>query len=44
MMHGFKDSMKRESEMTDLSEMGYFLGVEVRQSADGIHINQKNHA
>lgn len=44
MMHGFKVSMKREFEMTDLGEMKYFLGVEVRQSAKGIHISQKKYA
>ncbi|XP_050916198.1 uncharacterized mitochondrial protein AtMg00810-like [Lathyrus oleraceus] len=44
MMQGFKNSMKREFEMTDLGEMKYFLGVEVRQNARGIHISQKKYA
>ncbi|KAJ9547861.1 LOW QUALITY PROTEIN: hypothetical protein OSB04_020404 [Centaurea solstitialis] len=44
MLSSFKDSMKREFEMTDLGEMKYFLGVEIRQSAAGIHISQKKYA
>lgn len=44
MMGNFKESMKREFEMTDLGEMKYFLGVEIRQSANGIHIGQKKYA
>ena len=37
----FKCSMKSEFEMTDLGKMRYFLGVEVVQSAKGIHLCQK---
>lgn len=41
MMSSFKESMKREFEMTDLGEMKYFLGVEIWQSSTGVHISQK---
>lgn len=44
MMQSFKTSMKREFEMIDLGKMKYFLGVEVRQNARGIHISQKKYA
>lgn len=33
MIQGFKNSMKREFEMTDLDEMKYFLGIEMHQNA-----------
>jgi len=44
MVSKFKESMKKEFEMTDLGEMKYFLGVEIRQSSKGIHIGQKKYA
>lgn len=44
MMECFKNSMKREFEMTDLGEMKYFMVVEARQNARGIHISQKKYA
>ena len=44
MMQGFKSSMKKEFEMTDLGEMRYFLGIEVCQNAEGVHISQKKYA
>lgn len=44
MMNRFKESMKREFEMTDLGKMKYFLGVEIRQNSNGIHICQKKYA
>ncbi|CAA7052584.1 unnamed protein product [Microthlaspi erraticum] len=44
MLEEFKQSMKREFEMTDLGLMRFFLGVEVRQSSDGIHLCQKKYA
>ncbi|CAA7019223.1 unnamed protein product [Microthlaspi erraticum] len=40
----FKSSMQREFEMTDMGKMKFFLGVEVHQSSDGIHISQKKYA
>ena len=38
---GFKNSMQKEFEMTYLGTMKYFLGVEVKQSEEGISICQK---
>jgi len=35
--------MKFEFEMTDLGKMRYFLGVEVLQSLNGIHLCQKKY-
>lgn len=40
----FKNSMMLEFEMTDLWKMKYFLGVEVKQSQDGIFICQRKYA
>ncbi|GKA37146.1 retrovirus-related pol polyprotein from transposon TNT 1-94 [Tanacetum coccineum] len=40
----FKVSMKSEFEMSDMGEMRFFLGVEVIQSEDGIHLNQRKYA
>lgn len=40
----FKESMKKEFDMTDLGRMSYFLGVEVVQSAAGIFISQGKYA
>lgn len=39
----FKSSMQSEFEMTDMGNMKFFLGVEVNQSSDGIHICQKKY-
>ncbi|XP_048228240.1 secreted RxLR effector protein 161-like [Ricinus communis] len=36
--------MKKEFEMTDLREMKYFLGIEINQGAEGIHICQRKYA
>lgn len=44
MISKFKESMKSEFEMTDPGEMKYFLGVEIQQSANGIHICQRKYA
>ena len=40
----FKDSMKREFDMTDLGRMRYFLGLEVLQKSNGIFISQHKYA
>lgn len=40
----FKDSMRKEFDMSDLGKMKYFLGVEVMQSSKGIFISQKKYA
>jgi hypothetical protein len=44
MFKGFKDSMMREFDMSDLGRMKYFLGVEVIQNAELIFICQKKYA
>lgn len=40
----FKSSMQNEFEMTDLGKMKFFLGVEIYQGDDGIHISQTKYA
>lgn len=40
----FKQSMKREFDMTDLGRMRYFLGIEVVQKSNGIFICQRKYA
>lgn len=40
----FKAAMMKEFEMTDLGLMKYFLGIEVKQSTDGISISQSKYA
>lgn len=40
----FKDSMKKEFNMSDLGKMKYFLGVQVVQISKGIFISQKKYA
>nr|GEV52305.1 hypothetical protein [Tanacetum cinerariifolium] len=40
----FKVSMRSEFEMSNMGEMCFFLGVEVIQSEDGIHLNQRKYA
>ena len=40
MIEEFKHSMKKEFDMTDLSKMRYFLGIEVLETSFGIHISQ----
>ncbi|GJV88201.1 retrovirus-related pol polyprotein from transposon TNT 1-94 [Tanacetum coccineum] len=39
----FKQSMKKEFDMTDLGRMRYFLGIEVVQKNDGIFICQRKY-
>lgn len=44
MFKRFKESMKKEFDMTNLGKMRYFLGVEVVQNSDGIFIGQRKYA
>ena len=40
----FKASMSKKFEMSDLGKLTYYLGIEVRQGADGIEIKQEAYA
>jgi len=40
----FKSAMKNEFEMTDLGLMRYFLGIEVKQTQDGMFMSQQKYA
>ena len=40
----FKATMKNEFEMTDLGLMRYFLGIEVKQTQDGMFMSQQKYA
>lgn len=42
-IENFKMKMKNELEMTDLGDLGYFLGLEFIQTENGIHINQRKY-
>lgn len=44
MFEEFKKAMTREFEMTDIGLMSYYLGIEVKQTKDGIFISQENYA
>lgn len=44
MIEEFKKSMQCEFDMTDLGKMRYFLGIEVLQAPNGIHVSQAKYA
>ncbi|KAF2308357.1 hypothetical protein GH714_000231 [Hevea brasiliensis] len=44
MFEEFKKEMAEEFDMTDIELMSYYLGIEVKQSDDGIFISQKAYA
>lgn len=44
MYKDFKKAMTKEFEMTDIGEMSFFLGVEVKQMRDIIFMSQKKYA
>jgi len=44
MFSEFKSSMKKNFDMTDLGKMSFFLGVEVKQSEEGISMSQAKYA
>ena len=43
MFDDFKKFITNEFEMTDIGQMSYFLGLEVKQSEDGIFMSQKKY-
>ena len=44
MVDEFKREMAAELKMTDIGLMSYYLGIEVKQSDEGIFMSQKNYA
>jgi hypothetical protein len=42
--HEFSDEMKQELEMSMIGELNYFLGLQVKQTAEGIFISQSKYA
>lgn len=44
MINEFKKAMTSEFEMTDLGQMRYFLGLEIRQEEGGIFVSQEAYA
>lgn len=44
MMEEFKMTMKSELDMTDVGKMSFFLGIEVTQLSDRIHVSQSKYA
>ena len=39
----FKEEMQRDFEMSDLSIMSYFLGIEIKQLSNGIFLSQRKY-
>ena len=44
LINEFKACMKKKFEMTDLGDLQYFLGLEVKQLKDGIFVSQRKYA
>ena len=44
MFDDFKKVLTNKFEMIDICKMSYFLGVEVKQSKDGIFMSQRKYA
>lgn len=42
-VENFRKDMKKTFEMNDLGLMSYFLGLEIKQDALGIHVSQKKY-
>jgi hypothetical protein len=42
--HEFSEEMKQEFEMSMIGELNYFLGLQVKQTAEGIFISQSKYA
>jgi hypothetical protein len=42
--HEFYEEMKQEFEMSMIGELNYFLGLQVKQTAEGIFISQSKYA
>jgi hypothetical protein len=42
--HEFSEKMKQEFEMSMIGELNYFLGLQVKKTAEGIFISQSKYA
>jgi hypothetical protein len=42
--HEFSEEMTQEFEMSMIGELNYFLGLQVKQTAEGIFISQSKYA
>jgi hypothetical protein len=42
--HEFSEEMKQEFEMSMIGELNYFLGLQVKQTVEGIFISQSKYA
>jgi hypothetical protein len=42
--HEFSEEMKQEFEMSMIGELNYFLGLQVKQTSEGIFISQSKYA
>ena len=43
-MENFSSSMHKEFEMSMMGELNFFLGLQIKQLKDGIHVSQSKYA